>query len=115
MNKDVMKTYLIRDKGFLKSIYESQNSRKLLQTAEDSELKTLILFLHFLANGEIHLKKENFDKLNEFKKLSILRKSVEKKTRVLNLLKSSRVVKITFLLKLLKVFPFLLYPLFNEI
>ena len=51
-----MKSYLIRDKGFLKELYEGNNplkNKKVLQSAEDSELNTLIKFLHFLSNGEI--------------------------------------------------------------
>ena len=65
MNQDQMKSLLLRDKGFLKLLYEGNNplkNKKVLQTAEDSELNTLIKFLHFLSNGEITVKKNNFKK-----------------------------------------------------
>ena len=64
MNKESVKQCLIRDKGFLRELYESNNSNKtksLLNSASDIKLTTLIKFLHFLANGEIPIKKENFE------------------------------------------------------
>jgi hypothetical protein len=89
-------------------------NRKTLQTADDSELNTLIKYLHFLANGEIPMKKINFQAIKESKKQAFITKTVEKKSRVLLLLKSSRVAKLKFLLQLAKIYSFLLYPLFNR-
>ena len=112
-----MKTYLLRDKGFLKELYEGNNplkNKKVLQTAEDTELNTLIKFLHFLSNGEIKMKKDNFKKVQETKKLSLLIKNVEKKSKVLSLVKGPRKEKLKFLNKLLNVYSFLLDCLFNE-
>jgi hypothetical protein len=117
MNKEQMKSYLVRDKGFLKELYEGfnpQKNKKVLNSADDSELNTLIKYLHFLSNGEIKMKKESFKQIEESHKLKILRKTVEKKTKVLNLLKNSRINKLKFLFQLVKIYPALLYPLFNE-
>jgi hypothetical protein len=117
LNKDVLKSCLIRDKGFLKELYEQSEcikNRKKIHTADDAELNTLIKFLHFLSNGEIPMKKNNFQTIKENKKLRLITKNVEKKSSVINLLKSSRVSKLNFLLQLSKIYPFLLYPLFNE-
>ena len=117
LNKDVLKSSLIRDKGFLKELYEEpelNRKKKKLQTADDTELNTLIKFLHFLSNGEIPMKKQNFEAIKESKKLVLITKKVERKSSVANLLKSNRVLKLKFLLQLLRIYSFLLYPLFNE-
>lgn len=112
-----MKSYLIRDKGFLKQLYEGNNplkNKKVLQTAEDSELNTLIKFLHFLSNGAIKMKKQNFQKIQEAKKLNLLTQRVEKKSKLSLLLKSARKEKLKFLNKLVNVYSILLDILFNE-
>lgn len=54
MNKDNLKLCLLRDKTFLKSLYEGPDSLKnvkILISAEDTQLNTLLKYLHFLANG----------------------------------------------------------------
>ncbi len=64
MDKETLKNYLIRDKVFLRQLYEGQDkfkNNKILNFASDSKLNTLIKFLHFLCNGEIKIKRENFD------------------------------------------------------
>jgi hypothetical protein len=117
LNKEVLKSCLIRDKGFLKELYQEPDparNRKTLQTADDSQLNTLIKYLHFLSNGEIPMKKINFQAIKESKKQVLITKKVEKKTRVNDLLKSSRMIKLKFLTQLIKIFSFLLYPLFNR-
>ena len=56
MNKDSLKTLMVRDKDFLKELYQSQSAvraKQILQFSSDSKLKTLLLYLHFVANGEI--------------------------------------------------------------
>ena len=82
--------------------------------SSDGQLNTLIKFLHFLATGEITILKENFEKIVEAKKLQFIKKHVEKKQAVSNLLRSDRKAKILFLKKLAPLFPFLLFCLFNE-
>jgi hypothetical protein len=117
VSKDVLKSCLIRDKGFLKELYEEPDlnkRKKRLQIADDTELNTLIKFLHFLSNGEIPMKKKNFEAIKESKKLAVITKKVERKSSVINLLKSNRVLKLKFLTQLVKIYSFLLYPLFNE-
>ena len=82
MNKETLKNYLIRDKGFLRELYEGDNklkNNKTLNAASDVKLNTLVRFLHFLSNGEIKIKKENFEILQNNKKINFLKKNVEKK------------------------------------
>ena len=117
LSKDQVKSYLIRDKGFLKELYEGSNilaKKHRLQISEDSELNTLIKYLHFVATGEIKIKATNFKIIEESKKLQLIVKTVEKKTKTLTLLKGPRVAKLKFLSKLTNIFAPLLYALFNE-
>jgi hypothetical protein len=79
MNKENVKSCLVRDKAFLRELYESNNSqtiKKLLISASDLKLNTVIKFLHFLSNGEIKIKKQNFDALVTFKRFRFLKKVI---------------------------------------
>jgi hypothetical protein len=117
LNKEQVKAYLIRDKGFLKELYEGNNissKKHRIQVSEDSELNTLIKYLHFVANGEIKIKSSNFKLIEESKKLPLIVKTVEKKSKVLALLKGPRVEKLKFLYKCTQILAPLLYALFNE-
>jgi hypothetical protein len=80
MNKEQVKECLVRDKGFLRELYENGNSayriKQILFTSNDSKLTTLIKFLHFLANGEIPIKAENFDALKANKRLTFIKKVI---------------------------------------
>ena len=117
MNKEVFKTYLVRDKGFLKSLYEGEDKAKnnrILTFASDTKLNTLIRFLHFLSNGEIKIKKNNFDIIHASQKLNFIKRHVEKKAALSRLLKSEREEKMKFLKKLSTLYSALLHCLFNE-
>ena len=117
MNKETLRAYLIRDKGFLKSLYEGENrlkNNRILSVASDTKLDTLIRLLHFIANGEIKIKKENFDVINEHRKLNVLKRHVEKKSTLRRLLKSERADKLKFLRQLSLIYSSILYCLFNE-
>jgi hypothetical protein len=79
MNKENVKSCLVRDKAFLRELYESnnsQNTKKLLTSASDLKLNTVIKFLHFLSNGEIKIKKQNFDALVTLKRFRFLKKVI---------------------------------------
>ena len=117
MNKDVFKNYLQRDKAFLRRLYEGQNksvNNRILTFASDTKLNTLIRLLHFLATGEIKIKRQNFEIIQANKKLNLIRRSVEKKAALARLLKSEREQKLQFLKKLSGIYSALLYCLFNE-
>ena len=118
MNKESVKQCLQRDKEFLRELYVSDNLYKvktILNGASDLKLKTLIKFLHFLSNGEIRIKKENFEKIKSSKRLQLKKKNVEAKAALQRLLKSERKAKLKFLIHLNTIYPFLLYCLFNEV
>ena len=117
MNKEVFKNYLIRDKTFLRELYEGESGVKklrILNFATDSKLNTLLRLLHFIANGEIKIKRINFLVIQNHKKLQVIKKAVEKKASLKRLLNSDRETKLKFLKKLSAVYSVLLYCLFNE-
>ena len=117
MSAESFKPYLIRDKAFLRELYEGQDrvrNNKLLNFTSDTKLNTLIKFLHFLSNGEIKMKKSDFEIIQEHKKLNFIKKHVEKQAALRRLLQSERNEKLKFLKKLSSIYSFLLGCLFNE-
>ena len=117
MNKEVVKQNLVRDKAFLRELYESKsplNVKQILNFASDTKLNTLLKFLHFLATGEIRIKKANFDVIKSHKRLHYIKKHVESKIAINRLLKTERQQKLKFLNHLACVYANLLYCLFNE-
>ena len=118
MDKDTFKAYCMRDRGFLKSLYEGENrlkNNKILNVASDTKLNTLIRLLHFISNGEIKILKENFEVIRDARKLNILKRHVEKKSTLIRLLKGERVDKLKFLKQFSSVYSSILYIFFNEI
>ena len=116
MNKEQLKECLIRDKLFLKELYESDNqgkSKRILQSSDDAQISTLLKYFHFLSNGEIKIKKVHFDSVDK-RYLVHIKKNFEKKAVLKNLMKNSRKEKLKVLLKLSPKFAFLLAPLFNQ-
>lgn len=112
-----MKALLLRDKMFLKSLYTSENTantRNILYFANDSQLNTLILFLHMISNGVIKVKKEHFDAL-EKRHIKLIRKNFEPKVSLQGILRGDRKVKVQLLQKFASKFHDLLYTLFNLI
>ena len=83
MDKDTVKSQLVRDKEFLRQLYEATDqvkAKQILTFASDPQINTLIKFLHFLSTGEITIKKENFEEVSKARKIQVLKKFVEKKT-----------------------------------
>jgi hypothetical protein len=82
MNKESLKNYLTRDKGFLRELYDGESvskNNRLLFFASDSKLNTLIRLLHFIANGEIKIKRANFEIIQKNKKLQLIKNMSKKK------------------------------------
>lgn len=116
LTKEHMKDLLIRDKGFLKELFEGDNvarKRRMILYANELQLVTLLKFLHFLANGQITIKKTNFDKLS-VRTINLIKRNVEKQTKLYLLINSDRQTKLKFLLQLSKFYNVLLDCLFTE-
>lgn len=110
-----MKSLLLRDKEFLRELYESNNlyrTKKLLENASDAKLNTLIRYFHFISNGEISIKKHHFELLSK-KQLNLIRKNFEKKSSLTNLLNEERSVKLKLIKVFSSVYSSVLSPLFN--
>jgi len=115
MDQSNFKALLVRDQLWLEELYSTPslpNRKRLLNSASDKKLDTLLKFLHLLTTGEIKMHKKNFDAL-EKSKLRVLRRSFESKASIKRLLKSERLEKLKPLQKICSVLPILLYTLFN--
>ena len=102
MNPETLKPQLVRDKVFLEELYSSQsvpNSKRLLNFASDSKLNTIIKFLHFVANGQIKVKREHFNEIPK-RLVTLLRKEFERKTSMRSLINNERLSKLKILLKI---------------
>lgn len=107
---------MVRDKEFLKEIYQSDSpvrAKQLLQNSSDSKIKTFLIYLHFVANGEIKIKKQNFQQLDN-RHIKLIKKTFEKKAAFQRLLRSERKEKLNVLNKLAPKFSFLLHSVFNR-
>jgi len=117
MNPDQMKTLLIRDREFLKSLYESSTpkARNLLNFASDAKLNTLIKFLFMVSNGHIKIKREHFDSLSNHHHVKLFKKHLDTKAGLQRLLSAERKAKLQYLYKFSACFNELLFTLFNKI
>jgi len=116
MDRDRFKSALVRDKEWLESLYSASSlpfRKRILTTASDKKLDTLIRFLHLLSIGDIKMHKKNFDSLGK-RYIAFVKKNFEKKATVQRLLNSERLDKLKKLQKILSVLPYFLYTLFNE-
>jgi len=116
MNHTRFKEQLVRDKAWLKQLYENQsitNLKQLIRSASDKQLDTLIRFFHYLSNGVIKMHKKNFDAL-EKRHILYLRKSFESKVALKKLISGERSEKLKKILKIANILSLLLYTLFND-
>jgi len=116
MSNERFKQVLIRDKEWLRDLYESDSTSKIkrfLNFASDAKLDTLIKFIHLLSNGVIKMTKTNFDRI-EKKYFHVIKKNFENKKSFKTLVASDRDLKLQKLNKLAPVLKFLLFTLFNR-
>lgn len=113
-DKERLKSRLVRDKGFLRALYEGPNplkNRRLILAATDTQLKTLIKVIFYICNGEISIDTADFQVIKK-RKLSFLKKNFEDQTKVNEILNKEIEFKRDLLLKLSTVYPNLLSTLF---
>lgn len=116
MNKSILKSQLVRDKEFLRQIYSGPNlikNKRVLTSASDNELNTLLRYLFFVTNGDIQINAENFAQIKKMKKISLLHHKLSNKADFQNFINGPRMLKIDFILKLSSALPYLMYGLFN--
>jgi hypothetical protein len=89
-------------------------ARHCLNTASKKQLKVLIQIFHHIADGEIPLKREIYEKIVRAKKSNYLHREFEREKDVKVLLQSSRADILSKLYRLQSVICFLLTPLKHE-
>jgi hypothetical protein len=117
-DSNYVKDLLIRDKGFLKKLYDSENNvykKRILLHADDKLLDSLLCYIHYVANAKIKIKQPHFQAIVKEHKLTLIRNKTEKTKSFKKLIEGPRTVKILFLRKLIPIYKPLLYVLFNEI
>ncbi len=114
MDKVYLLSLFQTQKGFLKKLYEGEQTQKVLNLANDHSLDVVIRILHLIATGEIVLSQKHAHLLKKSLRLSKLNK-FESQKYFLTLLNNSREQKVLTLKQFTKVYPFLLYSFFNEL
>lgn len=113
--RETLKALFIRDKEFLRSLFEGPNplkNKRLILSATESQIETLIKYLHYLSNGKIRIAIDNFKNIKKRKKLSFLKENFENPAVANNLIYSDLTTKRQKVLFLSVAFPDLLAPLF---
>ena len=80
MSYEQFKATLVRDKLFLKELFESNSqakSKRLLMFATDSQITTLVKYLNMLCTGQIKIKSAHFNVLDK-RHLSTFKRHFEK-------------------------------------
>jgi len=112
---ETFKAYLVRDRVFLRQLYEGPNPLKntrIIFTASETEINTLIKFIHYVCNGKITLAAKDFAAIKNKRKLSFIVKNFEKREALENLLHKDIQYKKSLLIQLSVVYPYLLSTLF---
>ena len=114
-----LRTYLMRDKEFLQSIFKSKSlleTCQILRNSDYTKLNTLIKYLHFYSTGEVYLEAQTYNQiLNEYSAVdNYLRRTLRDKKKTIILLKCPKATKLKFLFKLRKIYPYILYPVFDD-
>jgi hypothetical protein len=114
MDKVYLLSLFQSQKGFLKKLYEGDQTPRILAVANDHSLNVLIRILHLIANGEIVLSKEHASVIKKSLRLNKLRK-FESQKYFITLLNNSREQKVLVLKQFSKIYSALLYSFFNQI
>ena len=111
-----MRELLLNQKEFLKDLYSfnSYQNKKLIISADNQSLNTLLKILHLILNNEIPILVEDVQVLKKSKKCGLLKKSIKSTEKFVELLEGDRKSKLDFLLLLTSVYRPLLRSLFEE-
>lgn len=117
MNKENLKTLMVENKVFLRSLFLEGSylkKKKLLIQSEEKQADLILNLLFLVVQGEIPIKKIFFEKLRANKKLHLINKALNTEEKLNLFLKLSYKEKITFLLKLLKSYNEIFYLIFKN-
>ena len=115
MREEILRRRLLKDKALLYKLYEGDQTgiKKLITSATDAEIITILHYLNKLCNGRVVFRKVDFEKILAHKKLLILRKGVEKKSDLRRKIRDKSDARI-YLVSISKVIPILLRPIFEQ-
>jgi hypothetical protein len=110
-----LRDIFLRDKRFLIDLYTNNlyQNKKLISSATQQHLNTLLKILHLVANNEIPIQKPEFDVIKKAKKVGLLKKRIKNNKDFLALLEEAEEKRI-FVQRFAGVFKALLKPFFEE-
>ena len=110
-----LRKQMISEKPFLHALYtdEAKTRASRLNVASKKQIKILVKVLHCLSCGEIPIKKAQFEKIVQARKMSTLTK-IHEKGNLKELLSKPFADQVRFVKKFLSLYPSLLHPIFNE-
>ena len=113
--KRLEKQNLMRHRLFLYGLFDGsrKNNNERLNTANSFQCNVLIKVLHYIANGEIPLKRVHFERIQRARKIVVLNK-VKTQENALEKINGDRDSKIAYLKKLCTLYSSLLYFLFYK-
>jgi hypothetical protein len=114
MDKVYLRSLFLREKGFLKNLYRSEDTAKYINNANDKSLDVLIRILHLIADGEIPIRRQDQSAIRNAKKFPQLHRLQAKKF-FLSILNGDREKKVKIVKDFIPVYPHLLYTFFNEV
>lgn len=115
MSKNELRQILLKNRDFFHSLFQSNSNaekRSLLLKSSVEQVDTLIKILFYIVQGEIPLKKSNFEALQKFNKLSVLHEKFNTLKKLNFMLSRDFKQKTSFLLKFTNFYKYLLHNLF---
>ena len=112
MNNFQFHALLLKDKPFLKSLYNGRQGRQVLKKATLAQLDLVIQILHAISSGDISLSKSAYSRLKKRGKLHAINEAVQTEENLKGMLAKSKVEKLHFLLNFSLFFDSLLHNLF---
>lgn len=83
--KEKLRKSLVHNKLFMRELFESNAliAKKVLCSANDSQLKLVIQILYFVSKGEIPLKKNLYEKLWNTRKAKVISTQFGTKAKII--------------------------------
>lgn len=106
---------MIQNRTFLKTLFESQSAKKsnaILINASIEEVNILLQILYSITQGDIPIKRKNYELLKKSKKLVYLHRQFESISKLNDIISKDLKAKLIILLKCTSILSILLQSLF---
>lgn len=117
MNHSELRLLMLHNKSFLKALFESKSvkaEKSVLIKSTIDEINVLLHVLFSITQGEIPIKKRDFQILKKSKRISILHNTFENKLKFDNIMSLNLKEKMKLLYKFTSIYSTLLCPLFQS-